>query len=111
MPILREPAPELYERIKSAALTALFDYLVTKGIQNGYVEFSDDELHANYQKDYGITTDDFDTDDYDTWYSEEMDRIECSGLRWIRSRYSVDDSVDLEDDPEYTVDIPVDFLK
>ena len=111
LPILREAAPHLHERISSAARQAMFDYLVATGISEGKIEFSDDELHANYQKDYGITTDDFDTDDYYTWYSEEMDRINCSSLRWVRSRYSVDEGVCLEDDPEYTVDIPVEFLE
>lgn len=42
---------------------------------------------------------------------EIVARISCSGLRWIRSRYSVDDQVTLEDLPEYTVDIPVDLVK
>ena len=42
---------------------------------------------------------------------EEMARIRCSGLRWIRSRYSIDDQVSVDDyNPNYTVDIPVEIL-
>ena len=56
MPVLRDGAPELYERMLSA-------------VRDG-----------------------------------------CSGLEWIRSRYSVDDQVSMEELPNYTVDIPVAFL-
>ena len=57
-----------------------------------------------------LTEEDFDENLYDKWYDEEMSRINCSGLDWIRSRYSIDNQVTLEDNPDYTCDIPVEFL-
>lgn len=61
------------------------------------------------ETDYNLTEEDFDEDLYNDWYDEEMARIRCSGLRWIRSRYSIDDQVTM-DAPNYTVEIPVEFL-
>lgn len=110
MPVLRDDAPELYERMLSAVRSAIFDFYVEDGISNGYIEFDEDELRQNFLKDYGLNDDDFDEDLYYDWYDEEISRISCSGLRWIRSRYSVDDQVSMEELPDYTVDIPVEFL-
>lgn len=110
MPVLSEGAPTLYERMNEAARSEIFDFYVRDGIRQGFIEFEDDELRANYRKDYGITDDELHDDEYSEWYDEEMDRIRCSGLKWIRSRYSVDDQVSMEEDPDFTVDIPVDFL-
>ena len=110
MPVLCESAPALYERMNEAARSEIFDFYVRDGIRQGYIEFEDDELQANFKKDYGITDDEPHDDEYYEWYDEEMDRIRCSGLKWIRSRYSVDDQVSMEEDPDFTVDIPVDFL-
>lgn len=110
MPVLREGAPALYDRMDKAARSEIFDFLVSDGIRQGYIEFEDDELRANFRKDYGITDDEPYEDEYYEWYDEEMNRIRCSGLKWIRSRYSVDDQVSMEEEPDYTVDIPVDFL-
>jgi hypothetical protein len=47
---------------------------------------------------------------YHIWYEKEMSGIDSKDLDRIRSRYSIDDQVTIEDDPDYTVDIPVDFL-
>lgn len=110
MPVLCEGAPALYERMNEAARSEIFDFYVRDGIRQGYIEFEDDELRANFRKDYGITDDEPYEDEYYEWYGEEMNRIRCSGLKWIRSRYSVDDQVSMEETPDYTVDIPVDFL-
>ena len=110
IPVLCESAPALYERMNEAARSEIFDFYVRDGIRQGYIEFEDDELQANFRKDYGITDDEPHDDEYYDWYDEEMDRIRCSGLKWIRSRYSVDDQVSMEEYPDYTVDIPVDFL-
>ena len=110
MPVLRDGAPELYERMLSAVRNAIFDFYVEDGINRGYIEYDEDELRRNFLKDYGLDDEDFDEDLYYEWYDEEMDRIRCSGLRWIRSRYSVDDQVSMEELPDYTVDIPVEFL-
>lgn len=110
MSVLQDGAPELYERMLDAVRDAIFEFYVQEGISNGYIEYDEDELRKNFLKDYGLDEKDYDKDLYYEWYGEEMARISCSGLRWIRSRYSVDDQVSLEDLPEYTVDIPVDFL-
>jgi len=111
MPVLSEGAPALYDRLDKAARSEIFDFYVRDGIRQGYIEFEDDELRSNFKKDFGIGDDEeIAEDDYYSWYDEEMDRIRCSGLKWIRSRYSVDDQVSMEDNPDYTVDIPSNFL-
>jgi hypothetical protein len=110
MPVLRDGAPELYERMVSKVRSAIFDFFVEDGISQGFIDFDEDELRRNFLKDYGLDDKDFDEDLYYEWYDEEMERIRCSGLRWIRSRYSVDDHVSMEDLPDYTVDIPTAFL-
>ena len=110
MPVLCEGAPALYERMKEAARSEIFDFYVRDGIRQGYIEFEEDELRANFREDYVITDNEPHDDEYSEWYDEEMNRIRCSGLKWIRSRYSVDDQVSMEEDPDFTVDIPVDFL-
>ena len=110
MPVLKEGAPELYDRMEKEALNEIFDFYVRDGIRQDYIEFEDDELQANFRKDYGITDDEAHKDEYYEWYDEEMKRIRCSGLRWSRARYSVDDQVSMDHTPDYTVDIPVDFL-
>ena len=111
MPVLKDASPELYDRMESAARQEIFDFLVKDGIRQGYIEFEDDELQANFRKDFGIGDDEeIDEDSYYEWYDEEMDRIRCSGLAWIRARYSVDDQVNMDVIPNYTVDIPVEFL-
>lgn len=106
MPVLRDSAPELYERMLSAVRNAIFDFYVEDGISQGFIEFDEDELRQNFLKDYGLDDEDFDEDLYYEWYDEEMARIRCSGLSWIRARYSLDDQVSMEELPEYTVDIP-----
>lgn len=110
MPVLRDGAPELYERMLSAVHNAIFDFFVEDGISQGFIEFEEEELRRNFLKDYGLDDEDFDEDLYYEWYDEEMARIRCSGLRWIRARYPVDDQVSMEELPEYTVDIPVAVL-
>ena len=42
MPVLKDAAPELHERIDSAARSAIFDFLVEDGIRQGYIEADDD---------------------------------------------------------------------
>ncbi len=110
MPVLKDAAPELYKRIDAAARSEIFDFYVEDGISQGYIEFEDDELRRNFLKDYGLTEEDYDEDLYYDWYDDEMSRIRCSGLQWIRSRYSVDDQVTMDDAPDYTVDIPTELL-
>lgn len=110
MPVLRNGAPELYERMQSAVGSAIFNFFVEDGISQGFIEFDEDELRQNFLKDYNLDDEDFDENLYYEWYDEEMARIRCSGLRWVRARYSVDDQVSMEEKPDYTVDIPVEFL-
>ncbi len=111
IPVPKEGAPALYDRMDKAARSEIFDFYVRDSIRQGYIEFEDDELRSNFKKDFGIGDDEeIDDDEYYEWYDEEMDRIRCSGLSWIRSRYSVDDQVSMEEEPDYTVDIPADFL-
>ena len=110
MPVLADGAPELYKRIDDEARSEIFDFYVEDGIRQSYIEFEDDELRRNFLKDYNLTEEEYDKDLYYDWYDEEMERIRCSGLLWIRARYSVDDHVDMEDNPDYTVDIPSEFL-
>lgn len=110
MPVLADGALELYKRIDDEARSEIFDFYVEDGIRQGYIEFEDDELRRNFLKDYNLTEEEYDKDLYYDWYDEEMERIRCSGLLWIRARYSVDDHVDMEDNPDYTVDIPSEFL-
>ena len=111
MPMLKDGAPDLYERMEDAARDAIFDFFVEDGIRQDYIEFDKDELRANYRKDFGTGDDEeIDEHDYNDWEYDEMQRIRCSSLKWVRARYSVDDHVDLDPMPEYTVDIPSEFL-
>ena len=112
MPVLKDAAPDLYDRMERAARNEIFDFLVSDGIRQGYIEFDDDELRDNFRKDFGIGDDEeIDDDSFYNWYDEEMARIRCSVLAWIRTRYSVDNQVSMDDyAPDYTVDIPADFL-
>ena len=111
MPVLKEEAPVLYERMEKTALEEIINFLYEDGISQGYIEFDDDELRRNFLKDYNLSEEDYDVDLYYDWYDEEIARIRCSSLRWIRSRYSIDDQVSVDDyDPNYTVDIPAEFL-
>lgn len=112
MPVLKDGAPDLYDRMESAARKEIFDFYVSEGISRAYIEFEEDELLANFRKDNGLSDDEeIDEDAYDEWYDEEMERIHSNGLEWVRSRYSVDDQVCMEDDAsDYTIDIPSEFL-
>ena len=110
MPVLRDGAPELYERMLSRVRSAIFDFFVEDGISQGFIDFDEDELRRNFLKDYSLDDEDFNENLYYEWYDEEMARIRCSGLRWIRARYPVDDHVSMEELPKYTVDIPTAFL-
>ena len=42
MPVLIDAAPELHKRIDSAARSAIFDFLVEDGINQGYIDANDD---------------------------------------------------------------------
>ena len=64
----------------------------------------------SYELDKIADDEEIDEHDYSDWEYDEMQRVRCSSLKWVRARYSVDDHVDLAPMPEYTVDIPSDFL-
>lgn len=42
IPVLKNAAPELHERIDSEARAAIFDFLVEYGIHQGYIDSNDD---------------------------------------------------------------------
>ena len=123
MPVLKDQAPELHHRIDDVARSKIFEFLVEEGILQGYIEFDEDELHRNFENDMEDGTFEFVASDYfdegeqpdeeslkekayHIWYEREMSNIDNEDLDRIRSRYSVDDQVTMEDDPAYTVDIP-----
>ena len=127
MPVLKDEAPELYHRIDDVARSKIFEFLVEEGILQGYIEFDEDELHRNFENDMEDGTFEFVTSDYfdegeqpddeslkeeayHIWYEREMSNIDNEDLDRIRSRYSVDNQVTMEDNPNYTVDIPPSFL-
>ena len=127
MPVLKEQAPELHHRIDDVARSKIFEFLVEDGILQGYIEFDEDELRRNFENDMEDGTFEFVASDYfdegeqpdeeslkeeayRIWYEGEMSGIDNEGLGRIRSRYSIDDQVTMEDDPDYTVDIPPSFL-
>ena len=65
MPVLKDDAPELYDRMETAVRNEIFDFLVRDGIRQGYIEFEEDELQANFRKDFEIGDDEeFDEDSY-----------------------------------------------
>lgn len=127
MPLLKEGAPSLYDRLEEAAHDVIYEFLVQDGFRNGYIDLDDDDFRKNYEKDVEDGTFDFIPSDYfdisehpsdeeveekayRVWYEQEMSDLESMDLEWIRSRYAVDDHVEMEDDPDYTIDIPVEFL-
>ena len=68
MPMLKDGAPDLYERMEDAARDAIFDFFVEDGIRQDYIEFDKDELRANYRKDFGIGDDkEIDEHGYSNW--------------------------------------------
>ena len=107
MPLLKEGAPSLYDRLDKAARYSIFEFLVQDGFRNGYIELDDDELRKNFEQD---VEDGADEESYQKWLEQELSDLETMDLDWIRSRYTIEDHVEMEDDPDYTIDIPVDFL-
>ena len=112
MPVLKDGAPDLYDRMESAAQKEIFDFYISDGISQGYVEYEEDELRANFRKDNGLSDDEeIDEDAYNDWYDDEIVRIHSNDLEWVRSRYSIDDQINMEDDTsDYTICIPAEFL-
>lgn len=129
MPLLEKGNPELHKRFEEAARSAIFDFLVMDGINQGFIELNEEELRRNFEKDleegfddWFIPTDYIDYEAglseeeekeqlYDAWKEFEQNRLSDRDLDWIRSRYSVDDSVDIEGEEfDYICFIPEEFL-
>jgi hypothetical protein len=127
LPVLKDSAPELYVKINDAARSAIFDFLVISGIHQGYIELDEYELQRNFALDVKDGTFDFFDGDlfecdeppteeelnekkYNAWYEEEMSRVHSESLSWIRSRYSVDNQVEMPENLIFTCDIPVELL-
>lgn len=129
MPLLEKGNPELHKRFEEAARSAIFDFLVMDGINQGFIELNEEELRRNFEKDleegfddWFIPTDYIDYEAglseeeekeqlYDAWKEFEQNNLSRHDLDWIRSRYSVDDSVDIEGEEfDYICFIPEEFL-
>ena len=129
MPLLEKGNPELHKRFEEAARSAIFDFLVMDGINQGFIELNEEELRRNFEKDleegfddWFIPTDYIDYEAglseeeekeqlYDAWKDFEQNRLSDRDLDWIRSRYSVDDSVNIEGGEfDYICFIPKEFL-
>ena len=127
LPVLKDSAPELYVKIDDAARSAIFDFLVINGIRQGYIELDEYELQRNFALDVKDGTFEFFDGDfiecdeppteeglnekkYNAWYDEEMSRVHSESLSWIRSRYSVDNQVEMPENLIFTCDIPVELL-
>ena len=129
MPLLEKGNSELHKRFEEAARSAIFDFLVMDGINQGFIELNEEELRRNFEKDleegfddWFIPTDYIDYEAglseeeekeqlYDAWKEFEQNRLSDRDLDWIRSRYSVDDSVDIEGEEfDYICFIPEEFL-
>ena len=94
MPVLLDDAPELYERMRSAVCDTIFDFFVEDGISQGYIEFEEDELRRNFQKDYGLDDEDYDEDLYYEWYdgdgSHSLQRPQMDPLTLFSRRSGLD---------------------
>ena len=127
LPVLKDSAPELYVKIDDVARSAIFDFLVINGIRQGYIELDEYELQRNFahdvkngafeffdddlfESDEPPTEDELNEKKYNAWYDEEMSRVRSESLSWIRSRYSVDNQVEMPENLIYTCDIPVELL-
>ena len=127
MPVLKDAAPELYLKVDDAARSAIFDFLVINGIRQGDIVPDEYECQLNYARDvkngkYEFFDGDLDESDeppteeeiqeikYNTWHDQEMSRFQSESLEWIRSRYNVDDQIEMPKELIYICDIPVDLL-
>jgi hypothetical protein len=121
--VLRDAAPALYNRIEVAARSELFDHLVLEAFRNDEIEFNDRELQFNFESDVKSGRFKFEPDDFtefseqldpeelkarefDTWYEEEMNK----DLEYLRSRYPIDEQVEIPKDIIYICVIPNDLL-
>lgn len=121
--VLQEPAPDLYNRIEIAARSEIFDRLVLEAFRNNEIEFNDRDLQRNFESDVKSGRFNFEPDDFtefsehldpeelkarefDTWYEEEMNK----GIEYLRSRYPIDEQVEIPKELIYICEIPADLL-
>ena len=121
--VLQDAAPNLYNRIEVAARSEIFDHLVFEAFRNNEIEFNDLELQFNFESDVKSGRFKFEPDDFmefsehldpeelkarefDTWYEEEMNK----GLEYLRSRYPIDEQVEIPKELNYICEIPTDLL-
>ena len=121
--VLQDAAPDLYNRIEVAARSEIFDHLVLEAFRNNEIEFKDRELQFNFESDvktgrFKFEPDDFmefsehldpeelKTREFDTWYEEEMNK----GLEYLRSRYPIDEQIEIPQELNYICEIPANLL-
>ena len=121
--VLQDPAPDLYNRIEAAARSEIFDHLVLEAIHNNEIEFDNSDLEFNFESDVKSCRFIFDLEDFtvfsehldpeelkarefDTWYEEEMNK----SLKYLRSRYPIDEQVEIPRESIYICHIPDDLL-
>ncbi len=121
--VLQDAAPDLYNRIEIAARSEIFDHLVLEALRNNEIEFNDLDLQRNFESDVKSGRFIFEPDDFtefsehldpeelksrefDTWYEEEMNK----GLEYLRSRYPIDEQVEIPQKLVYICEIPADLL-
>jgi len=121
--VLQDAAPDLYNRIEVAARSEIFDHLVLEAFNNNEIEYNDRELQRNFYSDVKSGRFKFEPDDFtefseqldpeelkarefDTWYEEEMNK----GFEYLRSRYPIDEQVEIPQGLIYICEIPNEFL-
>ena len=117
--ILQDAAPDLYNRIEVAARSELFEHLVFEAFHNNEIEFSDSKLRFNFERDIKSGRFIFDSYDFtefsehldpeelkarefDIWYEEEMNK----DLNYLRSRYPIDEQVEMPSGLIFICEIP-----
>ena len=121
--LLQDEAPDLYNRIEVAARSEIFEHLLLDAFRNNEIEFNDRDIQFNYENDVKSGRFKFEPDDFmeftehldpeelkarefDTWYEEEMNK----GFEYLRSRYPIDEQVEIPNELIYICEIPDDLL-
>ena len=78
-----------------------------RDVKNGKYEFFDGDLD---ESDEPPTEEEIQEMKYNAWHDQEMSRFQSESLEWIRSRYNVDDQIEMPKELIYICDIPVDLL-
>ena len=71
MPILKNDAPELHERIAKAAFQEIYDFYLLDGLRNGYIELDEADQQRNFKKD--LESGEFNPEEFiedSVWYDE-----------------------------------------